>query len=199
MKTTKQKNDFYPTADWATVALIDFLEDQKLVKKHYSILEPCAGDGAISNVFERLGYTGVVTNDIDPTKPTLLHSDYLDPNVPFNYYRLIVTNPPYSIPNPNGKKSISAGHLFVEKALRHADVVAMMLRKSYTEPCKNRQEHLKNFRPYLYGILNLELISFVGGGKDQVAADWFIYAKEPYINRQNGLVYVDYINKSDYD
>ncbi len=83
----RNANDFYPTPDYATEALMN--------REFFSqkIWEPACGDGAISNVLERRGFNTVSTDLID--------YGFGQPNVDFLMEQKllatdIITNPPFS-------------------------------------------------------------------------------------------------------
>ena len=81
----------------------------------------------------------------------------------------IVTNPPFSL-----------APLIVPLAFQHARVgTAMLLRKSYTESCLDRQDWLLAHKQHLANQIFLPRISFTGDGKtDNVACDWYVWTKE---------------------
>jgi hypothetical protein len=55
----RQSQDFYPTPDWVTEALL------KHVTLRSSVWEPCCGDGAMARVLERAGHKVVATDLVD--------------------------------------------------------------------------------------------------------------------------------------
>lgn len=163
----RRPNDFYPTPEWATEELI---RRYPAVIRNGWVGEPCAGDGAITKVLERHVY-GVRTNDInyntdpdscvDATKPGAFEEM-------FDGYRpsWIVTNPPFK----------SAPEI-VKGAYDYAySGIAMLLRLSFLEPCKNRVDFLKAHPPT--SIYVLPRISFTGDGRaDTVTCAWMIWDK----------------------
>lgn len=162
--------DFYPTPTKLTKALLNRVEIAG------SILEPCAGDGAISNLFKANGYH-VITNDIDPRHQC---NHTLDASVPLSWMLLprtdwIITNPPY------GK----AVNQIVPLAWEHCRVgMAMLLRGNWYEACSSRFKFWVASSPYLAQIVQFESRdSFTGDGKpDKVGVYWFVYRKN---NRDN--------------
>lgn len=137
-----------------------------------SILEPCCGDGIISNYYKQYSRI-VITNDINPTIQSDYHLDILKPET---WERLpkcdwLVTNPPFSAINE-----------FLPMAFKHARVgLAVFCRKSVTESTYKRQHWLKTHNErHLAQIIFCPRVSFTGDGNtDKVSADWLIYTKAP--------------------
>lgn len=124
------------------------LTEQLLLKypisKNKTILEPCKGKGSISNYLKQLGYV-VITNDIDTnqiadtyydaTKLKLLSTLNCD---------VVLTNPPF-----NTATEILANSLEI------ADEVIMLLRLSFLEPCRSRQELLNIYKDNLVKVISI--------------------------------------------
>lgn len=86
---TRSENDFYPTPEWATQALLD------REKFKGSIWEPACGDGAMSKVFLKNGYCSVVSSDlVDRGYEAGIVRDFLSSKYEANN---IITNPPYAL------------------------------------------------------------------------------------------------------
>lgn len=82
----REKDDFYPTPDAATMALLSREQFDP------DVWEPACGDGAISRIFEAAGHRVVSTDLVDrgygePRVDFLMESRLLAPH--------IVTNPPF--------------------------------------------------------------------------------------------------------
>ena len=78
----RQPLDFYPTPSLLTWAL---LGSHRFVpwRNKATVLEPCNGEGAISDVLKESGLFRLVdTADIDETKPAALTMDAADPGCP---------------------------------------------------------------------------------------------------------------------
>jgi len=138
------------------------------------VLEPTAGDGAIVRVLVDEGGCRVVTNDVDINHSTMTHEDARTDE----YWRhaprvsLVVANPPFA----------SALDIVVH-AVEHADVgVAMLLRKTWTEPVKARGPWLAEHPPTR--IIGLPRHRFHGRGTDSTSCDWHIWEREPSRWRQ---------------
>ena len=122
---TRISNDFYPTPNRLIRAYL--AKNPNLLSG--TILEPCAGEGAIAQPLIDLGYAVEQTDikdgeQFDATKP-----EYWDGRSP----DWVVTNPPFNVATP-----------IVEHAIDRAQKgVIMLLRASYLEPCKDRR-HLLN-------------------------------------------------------
>lgn len=130
------------------------------------IYEPCAGKGHISQFLKNKGYS-VITNDIDKAYEADTH---LDARMVKAWHGRcvdwVVTNPPYS-----------SAYEILQHAYRYANWgVAMFLRLSFLEPCRNREEFLKRYPPTM--VLVLPRISFTDDGKkDMVTSMWAIWEK----------------------
>jgi hypothetical protein len=116
----------------------------------------------LSKPLLELGYQ-VKTYDIDPR---IKDCEYLDATVSVPKCDWVVTNPPFN-----------QAEKIVRNSLESAKSVAMLLRLSFLEPCKNR-------RDLITGISKLILInprpSFTGDGKtDSTSVAWFIWNGDP--------------------
>jgi hypothetical protein len=158
---------FFPTLGWATDILINEI-------KPYNprcCFEPCAGDGAISNKLRDAGLR-VLTNDIDTRHETTF---MLDAKLPdnwrwFPHFDWAITNPPFNcaaqiIPNAVARASMVPSYPWG---------VAMLLRITYLEPCKNRAQWL--IENPIKRLIVLPRMSFTGDRKtDSVTCAWFIW------------------------
>lgn len=154
--------DFYPTAGWATQDL--------LARVHIGgyVIEPCAGRLDIANELRgNSRITALMTNDLDPHRPTTMHGDATDLAFWSGFGdRLdwVVSNPPFNVAH----KILPLAH----KAARRG--VAMLLRISYLEPCEGRAGWLAANPPDR--LIVLPRISFTGDGKtDNVTCAWFVW------------------------
>ena len=158
----RHKLDFYPTPSWATKQLLNHI---KIDVDNESVLECCSGNDDITKVLREFGCV-VHTNDIDLTR----NSDYhYDARSVASYYESganwVITNPPFNCAIDILKTA-------------HANVpnIAMLLRLSFLEPTKDRQEFLINHPPNK--VLVLPRISFTGDGKtDSVTCAWLVWDK----------------------
>lgn len=155
---SRRVNDFYPTPPELTEALLRRLNWPRCL-----VAEPCAGNGAMSDVLKAHGFlvlTGDIDSRFDVQYPAL---DYLSP-VADTVYRdahAVITNPPFKL-----------APQFVRKSLETAPRVAMLLRLSFLELCNNR----KDIVPLLSRVIVLPRVSFTGDGrKDNSACAWFIW------------------------
>jgi len=162
--TPRRALDAYLTPRWATEELV------RRVAIEGEVLEPCAGDGAISEVLGKLPGVLVTTNDLDWSREG---SDWhFDVTIPFDWFCLcsqhnfdwIISNPPFS-----------HAPQIVRAAYESARVgIAMLLRLSFLEPCDNRGAWLAAHPPTR--LIVLPRISFTGdGGKDMVTCAWVIF------------------------
>lgn len=173
---TRRHLDQYFTPELATQALLDH------VAIRGTVLECCSGDDAIANelgayLYRSEGVTKVavewvLTNDIDSSldEPEYyLDASLLESWKQFPEVDWVVTNPPFSL-----------APKIVPLAFEHARVgIAMLLRKTYTEPCFDRQDWLVEHKDNFSNQIFLPRISFTGNGKsDNVACDWYVWTKE---------------------
>lgn len=101
-KENRRALDFYPTPKDVTIALMDFLE----LPCSTLIWEPAYGNGAMATIIDR--YVTIIYGD-----------DYLTTKAPENI-GAIITNPPFNL-----------SAQFIEKAVKEADIVAMLLKSQY--------------------------------------------------------------------
>jgi hypothetical protein len=164
--------DFYPTP-------LDVVE--KLLQNHKlregTILEPCAGDGAIIRVIRKYGYKNkIIANEIRKEEESnLIHSgadeisydDFLLKYEVDNEVRTVITNPPFTYARE-----------FLEQCFKlypNAEVI-MLLRLAFLESKKRYDFWQQHPVSKLY-VLS-ERPSFTGDGTDATAYAWFVWNKE---------------------
>lgn len=157
----RMKNDFYETPIAFTHILLEDI-DRYMGSK---ILECCSGDGAISNVLKNKGFD-VVTNDIE--KDADMSYDATQNALWLRYHHSVswvISNPPFK-----------SAPIIVKKAYHTAkDGIAMLLRLTFLEPCKNRGDFLSHHPP---NLIVLPRHSFTGDGSvDSVTCAWFYWIK----------------------
>jgi hypothetical protein len=164
----RQPLDFYPTPGLLTWALLD---SHRFVpwRNQATVLEPCNGEGAISDVLKESGLFRLVdTADIDETKPAALTMDAADPGAwsRMARYDWIITNPPYN-----------QAPAILPLAYDNCRVgMAMLLRLSYLEPCENRARWLAEHPPAKLIVFNPRpRFRADTGGSDSVTSAWFVW------------------------
>lgn len=170
----RRADDFYSTPDWCTRAILPHFEPFD------SVLDPCAGDGAILKVvtprkivhgFE-LNSKRVVECDRDLI--ICWNIDSLDPELKWCCklitqlsYDLIITNPPYSL-----------AQQFIEKAIdSNAHQIAMLLRLNYLGSQK-RASFWKKHPCDIYVLPKRP--SFTGTGTDATEYAWFVWTRDVF-------------------
>jgi hypothetical protein len=163
----RQDFDFYETPAWMVRSLLAHHAVRQIAT---TVFEPCAGNGAIARVLEQAGLI-TITNDLDTRQPTELHANAGEPAI-WQHSRLqdidwVISNLPFNIAFP-----------ILQQAVRCARVgVALLLRKTFTEPTKQRGAWLQEHPPSRQ--IALPRHSFRGQGSDSVSTDWFIWEKNP--------------------
>lgn len=168
---TKERilNDFYPTPAPIT---------HQLMSKNPiggSVLEPCAGHNAISDVLE--GYESIdIVHSSDllwALYPGRTTNDATDPQYWAESPAVdwVVTNPPFNV-----------AERILPLAYEHADRgIAFLLRLSYLEPCNGRKEWLKQHSDQMKRVIVVSpRIRFRSDtkGSDSVTCAWFIWDKQ---------------------
>lgn len=125
-KDEREEHDYYATHPKAVEMLLELEQFDK------NILEPCCGEGHISNVLEQHGHTVTSFDLIDRGYGTG-GIDFLKYNVPFDGD--IVTNPPYEMAQD-----------FVEHAMdivADGHKIAMFLKLTFLEGNRRREMYKK--------------------------------------------------------
>lgn len=129
MVTTRIERDAY----YSPTKLIDlFLENHipEFIKPSCTVLEPCAGEGAIVNSLEAHNFRVHQSDIVQGSQFDATRIDYWLHKSP----EWTFTNPPFNAAIP-----------IIEHALNHSkSAVTMLLRASFLEPCKNRRHLLDN-------------------------------------------------------
>lgn len=187
----RREHDFYASPRWQVEALVSRLRLPLLA----DVLEPCAGDGAISKVLARHGCR-VWSNDIvDRGYP--LDSMY-DLTRPANWLAMLdemgarggcdagITNLPFNL-----------AFEIVPHAIKLVPIFACILRRTFDEPTKARCEWLAANPPYGQIVLprwNYRSADGKGGG-DSTTTAWFIWSRQ-----RNELVRpIDYVTWAERD
>lgn len=111
--TNKRRElDYYPTPPDVTLALLRFLN----LSKDLTVWECACGDGHMSEVLKREGYT-VYSSDVRGTGYGEGDADFLQKNRKAD---VIMTNPPFAL-----------SESFIRHAISQAPIVAMLLKSQY--------------------------------------------------------------------
>lgn len=157
--------DYYPTSEKLTEQLLL----KYPISKDKVILESCNGKGHISNYLKQLGYK-VITNDIDTRQISDTYFDATSSTL-FNniQYDTVITNPPFNIANK-----------ILENCLSNSNEIIMLLRLSFLEPCKSRQDTLNYYKDNLVKVIPISprpQFREDCKGSDTVTVAWFIWNK----------------------
>jgi len=150
----RQPLDFYETPPHYLEALLDSLK----ILRRSTILDPCVGEGAISDRLIGDGHR-VITNDLDPTRPALFHMDATSPNFwqhmekkgltewmvvnpPFEHIEVILTNAMAGISNivTLARLSFLEPTIFRRQffmAFGQPEMVIVLPRYKFSEPSKD--------------------------------------------------------------
>lgn len=181
----RRDEDFYATPGWMTRALLRRI----FIPATASIIEPCAGDGAI---VRELNDWRVLTNDIiarPPLNPLCMHDarskkawQVFDSFGPLG---VCLTNPPFN-----------DAFVIAEQAYEFCQIgVVLLLRLSWLEPTDDRGQWLKAHPPTR--LIVMPRHDFRGNGKtDSVTSAWFVWDKAGWLCKQPGI---DIVTKSERD
>jgi hypothetical protein len=171
MKTRIAK-DFYPTPD---KLIRSYLAKNNHFNSNTTILEPCAGDGAIAQPLIDLGYKVHQTDIRNGGQFDATRADYWTHRSP----DIVFTNPPFNVATP-----------IIEHALEHANKgVIMLLRASYLEPCKGRRHLLDNRISQITYCNPRPKFRADTKGSDSATVVFIVWLKRPF----SGNTIVDYL------
>jgi len=161
MTLARIPKDFYPTESKLTHVL------QTSVNISGSVFEPCAGNSDISDMF-----AGCITNDIDKTKLTHWNLDATEIRSwdRFGKYDWVISNPPFSQALPIIKNSWENCHIGM----------AMLLRLTWMEPCKDRALWLHNNADQMTRLIPVNprpRFRKDTKGSDNATVAWFVWEK----------------------
>ena len=167
----RQADDFYPTPEYVTRALMD------RIKFVGEVWEPACGDGRMSEVIKDYGNHVISTDLVDRGYwdgmsgiDFLMECDHRDN---------IITNPPFSL-----------AYAFLEQALRLANKrVAMLLPVRYLTGKK--RVDLFSRRPPRWVIVIPNKVDFVGIGNPAMEFAWFVWDKNIH-NRVTELMWAEW-------
>jgi len=171
---TRLKNDQYFTPPEAVYPLLKTLS----LGVDDLTFESCAGDGNIAQCLRDDGHEELLwTGDIDYTLkglslPGFDATDRRQWENAFEQFKpeWVITNPPYK--QPDCDRIIQNAWAFAEKG------VAMLLRLTYLEPCRERANFLK-LAPLTHLIILNPRPQFIPGKKatDACTVAWFVWQK----------------------
>lgn len=155
--TQRRDRDAYSTPTWCTEAIV-----REIVWGTIPVIyEPCAGDGAICDVLNKLTDGVVFAADINPDCRMGGGEDFLKNNEEVRY-DFIITNPPFSLAQE-----------FVDRSLALANCVVMLLPINFLGSQK-RQEWWQTRKPTAFHILS-KRPSFTGSGTDSNEYAWYVW------------------------
>lgn len=107
--------DKYKTPDHLAERCVSILKNYLGSWNGYSFLDPCAGDGAFSNLF-----SVCEAYDIKPESSGIMQADFLTAEISYKSNRIVLGNPPYG-------SRLNTAVLFYKKAVSIGDYVAFLL------------------------------------------------------------------------
>lgn len=172
VKGKRQKDDFYPTPEYVTQALLDNY------KFDGSIWECACGDGKMAEVLKKAGYHVISTDLVDrgyyDRTPKAI--DFLLENTKAEN---IVTNPPFSL-----------SFEFIQQGLRLATKnLALLLPVRYLTG-KTRAA-LYKINPPQKIIVIPNKVDFVGAGNPVMEFAWFVWDLRPDAKKTTELVWAE--------
>ena len=150
--------DHYDTPKYTIQSLLD------VHSIRYPVLEPCAGNLAISNMLTE----GVVyTNDINELSPAKRNVDYLDKTgFRFFGYKTIITNPPFNIAQQIIERALEDVHEGGEVImLLRLNFLGANIRKQFWQDVPLKHIYVLSKRPRFHG------------SGDSVEYAWFIFER----------------------
>lgn len=173
MTKVRDPLDRYYTPPWCTRVLVDELwdRDPDLSPVGTSVLEPCCGMRDIADVLEDDYGCMVDTVDVDPNSRANLITDFIRmPTTEVETPEWVITNPPYSTEYYHAID-------FVKKSFEHEPTkgIAHLLRMSMQEPCDNRVEFLKTYKPTY--TFYLPRPRYKWNKTDSVTSIWMIWLR----------------------
>lgn len=157
----RRPQDFYPTPPDVVIALLNFLQIQP---KSKTVWEPCCGDGSISKVLIDYGFGSVTSSDINSTYGDQIDFFDCNPSVQFDF---IITNPPFNL-----------AEKFIEKALPHAHVVAMLLKSQFWHAKKRRELFLETKPTHVLPLTwRPDFLNGERGGSPTMECLWTVWVK----------------------
>lgn len=168
-RNDRQKDDFYPTPNDCTLALINYEKEYFSGKK---IWEPACGDGAISKPLISAGFD-VYSTDLVGRGFGTPDTDFLS-TTDLNDCTAIITNPPFILSKD-----------FIEHSLDKlgVDYLALLLKAQYFH-AKSRIELFEKFPPSVVYALTWRP-DFLGRGASTMECAWFVWDK----NRSGSTIY----------
>lgn len=152
--------DFYPTPPECTIALLNFLEEQMLLRETDTIWEPACGNNAMVDVIRDRGYHAIGTDIVNGW-------DYLAADIQDNY-EWIITNPPFLL-----------AQQFIERSIAKKKPFAMLLKSQYWHSAKRRKLFIKH--PPLFVLPLTWRPDFLGKGKSMMDVMWSVWLGDPNI------------------
>jgi hypothetical protein len=178
----RKDHDFYETPEFQTRALLDRVP---AIRNAATILEPCAGRGAIAKLLAANSL--VVTNEPyqehTPSFRSTMQADATAARfwtrMPFEFkFDWVITNPPFNL-----------AHQIIPLAYEHAGIgIAFLLRITWFEPTSNRADWLAAHPPT--AIIALPRYKYRKDKEhgDSATTAWFVWVKDPAFAVRNSVV-----------
>lgn len=163
-KSVRRGNDYYPTPDEATHAIIQ-AEREHMLEHGRVVWEPCGRGGAISSVLKEYGFDVVATDIVADAQNNVEHLNIF--NARAELAPIAFTNPPFAI------AAEIIEHLLGEVKV---DYLALLLKTTYWSAA-NRSGLLLRFPATYRYELNWRL-DFTNGGAPVMDCTWFVWDRK---------------------
>ena len=166
----RQPEDFY-ASDPANIIPLFKVLGAKYESGGKLILEPCCGQGHLSQIMELYGHQ-VISTDIVDRGYGIGGVDFLADNLLYDSlpYDAVITNPPFSLAIP-----------FIEKSLKLAPLVCMFLRIQFLES-ERRDKFFEQYPPRYVAVFRKRArtskdAKFPKGESSATCYAWFIWER----------------------
>lgn len=193
-KGDRQKEDYYATDKRAIKHLLK--KEPQLNNKDFKVLEPCAGEGILSDEWERLVGTKMDLYDLIQRREDVIQANYFKTDFK-DKYDLIITNPPYAI----GSRSNPGLADLIVKALnevKEGGYVCMFLKTLHLESKTRYEKIFKNYPPARLHVYSPRISCYKNNDTNlpqgAISYTWFVWHKLKDMNFESPTI-LDWIEE----